>query len=116
MEYIPCVEQQIMDILIYFDFQLVQDYMKLKTRKEYDENLVKVIDKTTWKMCLTRGYDIPTIEELKEFALTLMKNIIKLAKTNPDEEFFQVKSGPFVVTYRHGILQLDAVIETYSYD
>lgn len=95
------------DIMKYFDFELVQEYMAWdKSRREYDDegNLIK---KRPWKMYFPDGgYRVPTVEDLKSLASSLLEDVIN------GYEF--VQTGPFKVYKSGDKLVLECIIQGWG--
>ena len=62
------------------------------------------------------NHRIPTIGELKKDAEKLLKSAIRFHKANPRCRFYMTATGPFKVTCRYGILELECVFTSWSCD
>lgn len=116
----PSIEKQFNDIMENFDFKHVQIMMNWdKARVVYDDD-GNHTDYEQWKT-LQGNYEnytlkVPTILELRKDAEKLLKSAIKFQKANPRNRFYMTATGPFKVTYRYGILELECVFTSWSYD
>ena len=117
---IPPIEEQFNDIMKNFDFKHVQMMMNWdKARVIYDDD-GNHIDYEQWKM-LQKNYEnctlsVPTILELRKDAERLLKSAIRFHKINPRCRFYMTAAGPFKVTCRYGILELECIFENWSCD
>lgn len=127
---IPPIEEQFEDIMKNFDFKHVHMMMKWEyARVEYDDdgNHINYHKWTTFhkpensdgsveELFNPANLRIPTIEELKKDAERLLKEVIRLAKTNRRSKFYMIGTGPFKAVYRWGIIELECVFESWSCD
>lgn len=122
---IPSIEEQFISIMENFDFKHVHMMMDWdKSRVEYDDD-GNHINYNKWKIYHRPKYltvdfkidlHVPTIEELKEIAENLLKAAINFYKTNPRCPYYSTATGPFKVTCRYGILELECIFTSWSYD
>ena len=59
---------------------------------------------------------VPTVAELKKDAERLLKSAIRFAKANRRSKFYMTATGPFKVTYRYGVLELECIFTSWSCD
>lgn len=117
---IPPIEEQFNDIMENFDFKHVQMMMNWdKSRVIYDDD-GNHTDYEQWKT-IQGNYEnytlkVPTILELQKDAERLLKSAIKFQKANPRCRFYITATGPFKVTCRYGILELECVFTSWSCD
>lgn len=105
-EFLPNLEKQKEFILNTFDFEQVAKVMSTPVKRDYFTGMYDV-----WKISNKIGYSIPTIEVLKELAISLMNAAIKA-----DDNIYIISSGPFKVTKIYGRLTLDFRVTSGSYD
>jgi hypothetical protein len=117
---IPPLAEQFQDIMNNFDFKHVQMMMNWdKARVIYDDD-GNHMDYEQWKT-LQGSYEnytlrVPTILELRKDAERLLQSAMRFAKANPRSRFYMTATGPFKVTYRYGILELECIFENWSCD
>ena len=117
---IPPIEEQFNDIMENFDFKHVHMMMNWdKARVIYDDD-GNHTDYEQWKT-LQGNYEnytlrVPTILELRKDAERLLKSAIKFQKANPRNRFYMTATGPFKVTCRYGILELECIFASWSCD
>lgn len=117
---IPSIEEQFNDIMENFDFKHVQMMMNWdKARVIYDDD-GNHTDYEQWKT-LQGNYEnytlkVPTILELRKDAERLLKSAIRFQKANPRNRFYMTATGPFKVTCRYGILELECIFASWSCD
>lgn len=127
---IPPIEEQFNDIMENFDFKHVAmmmnwDYARVKYDDDgnhdgYDkwrvfhkpENSTNSIN----ELFDSANHRVPTIEELKKDAKKLLKSAIRFHKANPRCRFYMTATGPFKVTCRYGILELECIFTSWSCD
>ena len=119
---IPPLEEQIRDIMDNFDFKHVQMMMNWeKSRVIYDDD-GNHTDYEQWKTLPGNYGDyilkVPTILELRKDAEILLKSAMRFAKVNRRCRFYMITTGtgPFKVTYRYGILELECIFTSWSCD
>jgi hypothetical protein len=59
---------------------------------------------------------VPTVAELKKDAERLLKSAMRFAKANRRCRFYMTATGPFKVTYRYGVLELECIFSSWSCD
>ena len=59
---------------------------------------------------------VPTVAELKKDAERLLKSVIRFAKVNRRCKFYMTATGPFKVSYRYGIIELECIFTSWSCD
>ena len=92
---VPSLENQYRDILNNFDFKTVAMIMSMPCRPVYeDDNYDKIIGYKRLNIC--------------------SKHVMKRAREG--DTLYWSSCGPFKVTYRFGILELNFVMETWSWD
>ena len=124
---IPSIEEQFNDIMKNFDFKHVHMMMSWdKSRVDYDDD-GNHINYRQWKtfqgstesiedLFDPANHKVPTIEELKKDAEKLLKSAIRFHKVNPRCRFYMTATGPFKVTCRYGILELECIFASWSCD
>ena len=112
---VPSLENQYRDILNNFDFKTVAMIMSMPCRPIYeDDNYDKIIGYKPWKMCSKQGMKLHNESELRYMASCMLQEAMKRAREG--DTFYWSSCGPFKVTYRFGILELNFVMETWSWD
>jgi hypothetical protein len=117
---IPSLEEQFQDIMDNFDFKHVQMMMNWeKSRVIYDDD-GNHTDYEQWRT-LQGSYEnyilrVPTILELRKDAERLLKSAMTFQKANPRNRFYMTATGPFKVTYRYGVLELECIFTSWSCD
>ena len=126
---IPSLEEQFQDIMDNFDFYHVQMMMNWEyARADYDDE-GNPISFHKWKTLniSEEGIDmndlfnpdhlkVPTVAELKKDAERLLKSVIRFAKVNRRCKFYMTATGPFKVSYRYGIIELECIFTSWSCD
>ena len=117
---IPSLEEQFQDIMDNFDFKHVQMMMNWEyARVVYDDD-GNHTDYEQWKTVQWDYVDyplsVPTILELKKSAERLLKSAMEFQKKNHRNRFYMTAPGPFKVTYRYGIIELECVFTSWSCD
>lgn len=116
----PSIEEQFNYIMKNFDFKHVQMMMNWdKARVIYDDD-GNHTDYEQWKT-LQGNYEnftlkVPTILELRKDAEKLLKSAMAFQKANPRNRFYMTATGPFKVTCRYGILELECIFTSWSCD
>ena len=126
---IPSLEEQFQDIMDNFDFKHVNTMMNWEyARADYNDegecvgfhkwqtfhkpkedfDVVDIFDPANLR--------VPTVDELKKSAENLLKSAMRFAKANRRSKFYITASGPFKVTYRYGVLELECVFTSWSCD
>ena len=86
---------------------------KIQTEVLQDFDFVRVqlaMENSNWTWAQHDGARVPTAEELKVFALNLIKQVIKEAKETQDS--VNIRSGGFSVTaFNSGVVGLEFVLE-----
>lgn len=110
---VPSIEDQIHDILTNFSFNLVVEYMEYFGRGVYNEQ-GDFVGRERWKMMCEDGFHVPTVPDLKSLAKRLLEDA---GKRYPNHgNYVYVATGPFKALCRYGILELNFVPESWSYD
>lgn len=113
---IPSLQEQLEGIMKNFDFLHVQQMMNWeKALVDHDDD-GNHTDYHQWRVMLEKDFKIPTVEELKQMAYRHLKSAIAFAERNPRNKFYMTGSGPFMVMFRYGILQLVCDFESWSCD
>ena len=113
---VPSLQEQFKGIMENFDFLHVQQMMNWeKARVDYDDNL-KHTSYHQWKVMIGKDLKIPTVEELRQMAHKQLKSAIAFAERNPRNKFYMTGSGPFMVMFRYGVLELICNFESWSCD
>ena len=126
---IPSLEEQFQDIMNNFDFKHVNMMMNWEyARVDYDDE-GNPISFHKWKtinipeegismndLFNPDHLKVPTVAELKKDAERLLKSAIRFAKANRRCKFYMTATGPFKVTYRYGILELECIFTSWSCD
>ena len=105
-DFLPTLCEQRDDILKNFDFVRVANTMATNIYKDW--NTGKYVP---WKISLSYGFNVPSADELKVIAKSLMDAAIKCPRAT-----YISRTGPFKVTKVHGRLILDFVVTSWSYD
>jgi hypothetical protein len=126
---IPSLEEQFKGIMYNFDFHHVQMMMDWEYARADYNNEGEPISFHKWKTLNIpeEGIDmndlfnpdhlkVPTVAELKKDAERLLKSAMRFAKANRRCRFYMTATGPFKVTYRYGILELECIFTSWSCD
>ena len=126
---IPSLEEQFQDIIDNFDFKHVNMMMNWEyARADYNDegecvgfhkwqtfhkpkedfDVVDIFDPANLR--------VPTVTELKKDAENLLKSAMRFAKANRRCKFYMTATGPFKVTYRYGIIELECIFTSWSCD
>ena len=105
-DFLPTLFEQRDNILKNFDFVRVANTMAMNIYKDWNTN-----EYTPWRMSLSYGFHIPSVDDLRIVAAKLMNSAIKCPKS-----IYISRTGPFRVIKAHGRLILDFVITSWSYD
>lgn len=111
---IPSLSEQKKEIMQNFNFELVEMIMRIPTRSEYDSAGELMGVYRPWKMwCDT--FKNPTVVDLKKLADKLLSDVIRnyLSLKSP---FISIRTGPFKVICRYGVLELMFVMEEWHCD
>ena len=126
---IPSLEEQFQDIMDNFDFKHVNMMMNWEyARADYNDE-GKPISFHKWKtlnipeegismndLFNPDHLKVPTVSELKKDAERLLKSAMRFAKANRRCKFYMTATGPFKVTYRYGVLELECIFTSWSCD
>lgn len=126
---IPSLEEQFQDIMNNFDFNHVNMMMDWEyARADYNDK-GEPISFHKWKtLNIPEGgidmndlfnpdhLKVPTVAELKKDAQRLLKSAMRFAKANRRCKFYMTATGPFKVTYRYGVLELECIFTSWSCD
>ena len=126
---IPSLEEQFQDIMDNFDFKHVNMMMNWEhARVDYNDER-ECVGFHKWQTFHKPKEDfdvadifdpanlrVPTVAELKKDAENLLKSVIRFAKVNRRCKFYMTATGPFKVTYRYGVLELECIFTSWSCD
>ena len=126
---IPSLDEQFQDIMDNFDFHHVQMMMNWEyARVDYNDE-GEPISFHKWKtlnipeegismndLFNPDHLKVPTVAELKKDAERLLKSAMRFAKANRRCRFYMTATGPFKVTYRYGIIELECIFTSWSCD
>lgn len=111
----PSLREQRDDILKNFDFKTLAKVMALPCIPIYkDDNYEELVGYEPWRVYTKEGFIVPDESELRQSAEKLL-NQVMVQSLNGDKYAF-IACGPFKVTFRYGILELDAVLSSWSWD
>ena len=126
---IPSLEEQFQDIMDNFDFKHVNMMMNWEyARADYNDegecvgfHKWQTFHKPKEDFDVADIFDpanlrVPTVAELKKDAENLLKSAMRFAKANRRCRFYMTATGPFKVTYRYGVLELECVFTSWSCD
>lgn len=126
---IPSLEEQFQDIMDNFDFKHVNMMMNWEyARADYNDegecvgfHKWQTFHKPKEDFDVADMFDpanlrVPTVAELKKNAENLLKSVIRFAKVNRRCKFYMTATGPFKVTYRYGIIELECIFTSWSCD
>lgn len=115
---IPSLDKQIEDIMNNFSFQAVEHFMHLNIKPIWDGEYSNIQGYESWKVYnpYNKTFQVPTEEDLRNDALRLLIQAKNWVGIYPSEVFYSVASGIFKVIYRYGIIELNAVFESWSND
>ena len=111
------LEDQKMDILSNFCFEQVAMIMAspcFPIYKNEEDDRPEIIGFEPWKILTKYGLRVPNIYDLYCCAEKLLDDVIKEVHKNPKSNYQGIASGPFKVTYLHGNLTLDFVVESWG--
>ena len=114
---IPSLEYQKAEILANFNFNLMALVMSSACRAYYDNDCKETGAYTTWKTfnANTRTLEQPTAESLKKDADGLLSDVIANYRTGKSD-YCYIGCGGFKATCRYGILELEFIVESWSWD
>lgn len=126
---IPSLEEQFQDIMDNFDFKHVNMMMNWEyARADYNDE-GECVNFHKWQTFHKPKEDfdvadifdpanlrVPTVAELKKDAENLLKSAMRFAKANRRCKFYMTATGPFKVTYRYGIIELECIFTSWSCD
>ena len=114
---LPSLEKQKADILECFNFNLVAMVMCSACRAVYNDDGVATGEYHQWRTYnLNKGtVRQPTAEELKQDADSLLTDVIKGYRRDGGP-FYYIGCGGFKATCRYGILELEFILESWSWD
>ena len=126
---IPSLEEQFQDIMDNFDFKHVNMMMNWEyARADYNDegecvgfHKWQTFHKPKEDFDVADIFDpanlrVPTVAELKKDAENLLKSAMRFAKANHRCKFYMTATGPFKVTYRYGVLELECIFTSWSCD
>ena len=114
---LPSLEKQKADILKCFNFDLVAMVMNSACRAIYDDEGMPTGEYHQWKTYnIDKGtLTQPTVEELKQNADKLLTDVIKNYRKNGGPLNY-IGCGGFKACCRYGVLELEFVLESWSWD
>ena len=114
---LPSLEKQKEDILKCFNFDLVAMVMTSACRAKYDDDGMPTGEYYQWQIYNTdKGTLIqPTVEDLKQNADILLTDVIKNYRKNGGPLNY-IGCGGFKACCRYGVLELEFVLESWSWD
>lgn len=114
---LPSLEKQKEDILKCFNFDLVAMVMNSACRAKYDDDGMPTGEYYQWQIYNTdKGTLIqPTVEDLKQNADILLTDVIKNYRKNGGPLNY-IGCGGFKACCRYGVLELEFVLESWSWD
>lgn len=108
------LQEQAWEIMNNFDFEYLQLFMSSNiARPVYADNISKFIGTKNWKILTKNGFEVPTVEELKDGALNLIN---KLIEEHSKENYCSISTGPFKVSIIGGRLYLETILIDWYYD
>lgn len=126
---IPSLEEQFQDIMDNFDFKHVNMMMNWEyARADYNDegecvgfHKWQTFHKPKEDFDVADIFDpanlrVPTVAELRKDAENLLKSAMRFAKANRRCKFYMTATGPFKVTYRYGIIELECIFTSWSCD
>ena len=126
---IPSLEEQFQDIMNNFDFKHVNMMMNWEyARADYNDegecvgfHKWQTFHKPKEDFDVADMFDpanlrVSTVAELKKSAEGLLKSAMRFAKANRRSKFYMTATGPFKVTYRYGIIELECIFTSWSCD
>lgn len=114
---LPSLEKQKEDILKYFNFDLVAMVMNSACRAKYDGDGMPTGEYYQWQIYNTNKGTLiqPTVEDLKQNADILLTDVIKNYRKNGGPLNY-IGCGGFKACCRYGVLELEFVLESWSWD
>ena len=111
----PSLQDQYEDILKNFDFKTVAKIMASPCRPIYtDDTYEKIVGYEPWKVFTKEGFIVPDESELRRSAERLLNQVI--ANYLKGDKYATIACGPFKAIVRYGILELEAVLTSWSWD
>ena len=111
----PSLREQRDNILKNFDFKTLAKVMALPCRPIYrDDNCEELVGYEPWRVFTKEGFIVPDEAELRQSAERLL-NQVMVQSLNGDK-YIWMACGPFKVTFRYGILELEAILTSWSWD
>ena len=105
-DFLPTLPEQRDNILKNFDFTRVANTIAMNIYKDW-----KTGQYSPWRITVSYGFHVPTVDDLKTLATDLMN-----AAINCSHSVYVTRSGPFRVIKAYGRLILDFVVTSWSYD
>ena len=105
-DFLPTLSEQRDNILKNFDFVRVANTMAMNIYKDWETGQYY-----PWRISVSYGFHVPTVDDLKELATNLMNAAIDCSHS-----VYITRSGPFRVIKAYGRLILDFVVTSWSYD
>ena len=114
---LPSLEKQKEDILKYFNFDLVAMVINSACRAKYDGDGMPTGEYYQWQIYNTNKGTLiqPTVEDLKQNADILLTDVIKNYRKNGGPLNY-IGCGGFKACCRYGVLELEFVLESWSWD
>ena len=108
---LPSLTDQYVEIMNEFNFKRVHEFMNWP-ESSWSYNDDGSYEKNQWEMITKDGsYRVPS-----EYDLRLLASKLLLEVMRSKEKCHSIRTGPFKVTKRYGILELECIIEHWSYD
>lgn len=108
------LERQKTYILSDFCFEQVATIMATPCVPIYKDSTSEIIGYKPWVMYINKTFKVPSIGDLYCLADQLLDDIIKEVYKNPKNNYQFIASGPFKVTYLHGNLTFEFVVESWE--
>lgn len=113
---IPSLKKQYEDILDNFSFANLATVMTSPCKPVWNTDYTKILGYQSWTMFVGKTLKVPSESDLKQLASDLLLETINYIIKHSNEKYYMVATGPFKVVYRWGILELDAILESWSCD
>lgn len=111
----PSLREQRDDILKNFDFKTLAKVMALPCQPIYkDDNYEELVGYEPWRVFSNEGFIVPDEAELRKSAEKLLDQV--MVQSLNGDKYVWVACGPFKATFRYGILELEAVLTSWSWD
>lgn len=107
------LREQKQEILENFCFEQVAMIISMPCIPVMDDYNIDIIGYKPWDMLVDKDYKIPKVNDLRNIASHLLDDIIDKVLSSK-EDYYAIHTGPFKVTYNHGFLELDFIVESWS--